>query len=49
MSDCKTSSTPMENGLQLTYSHTEAEPEFKRRYMQAIVSLLYAALGNRPD
>lgn len=49
MQDCKSSSTPMENSLQLNYSDTEAEPKQKRGYMQAIGSLLYAALAKRPD
>lgn len=49
MQDCKSTSTPMENRLQLKYSEIEAEPELKRKYMQAIGSLLYAALATRPD
>lgn len=49
MSDGKSTSAPMENGLQLTYSETEAVPELIKRYMQAIGSLLYAALGTRPE
>ncbi len=49
MSGCKSASIPMEVGVQLQYFDTEADPELKRRYLQAIGSLLYATLGTRPD
>jgi hypothetical protein len=49
MAECLTKKTPMEPGLQLEISKTKAEPKLKRRYPQAIGSLLYATLGTRPD
>jgi hypothetical protein len=49
MAECRTKETPMEPGLKLESSKTEAEPELKRCYLQAIGSLLYATPGTWPD
>ena len=50
MASCRPLSTPMEHNLQLfKTSNQPATPEFKRKYLQAIGSLMYAMLGTRPD
>ena len=49
MADCRPLSTPMEPNLQLQKSTAPVDFCLKRRYLQAIGSLMYAMLGTRPD
>lgn len=49
MADCRPLATPMEPNLQLEQSLDEPDPDFKRKYLQGIGSVLYAMTGTRPD
>ncbi|GAA6003269.1 hypothetical protein JCM5350_008022, partial [Sporobolomyces pararoseus] len=50
-SDCRPAKTPMIPNLQLVPSPPDytASPEDRKRYLQAVGSLMYAMLGTRPD
>lgn len=49
MTDGKAATTPMIAGLQLDYGLSDTEASTKTRYLQAIGSLMYSALGTPPD
>ncbi|EGU10936.1 2-hydroxymuconic semialdehyde dehydrogenase [Rhodotorula toruloides ATCC 204091] len=51
MSDCRPSPTPMVPNQQLVAAPAvhAPSPELRRRYLQAVGSLMYAMLGTRPD
>ncbi|SGY56983.1 BQ5605_C006g04205 [Microbotryum silenes-dioicae] len=47
--DAKPVSVPMQPGAVLDFENSFATPEDRTRYLQAIGSLMYAAVGTRPD
>ncbi|SGZ28049.1 BQ5605_C026g10262 [Microbotryum silenes-dioicae] len=47
--DAKPASVPMQPGVVLNFENSSATPEDRTRYLQAIGSLMYAAVGTRPD
>ncbi|SGY82991.1 BQ5605_C009g05611 [Microbotryum silenes-dioicae] len=47
--DAKPASVPMQPGVVLDFENSSATPEDRTRYLQAIGSLMYAAVGTRPD
>ena len=49
MTECRPLSTPMEPNLQLRKGTGVVDQALKRRYLQAIGSVMYAMLGTRPD
>jgi len=49
MTDCRKRSTPMEIGYKPHAIQAEEQPFDARTYQKAIGSILYAALGTRPD
>jgi len=49
MTDCRKGSTPMEIGYKPQAIQAEEQPFDARTYQKAIGSILYAALGTRPD
>ncbi|SCV72172.1 BQ2448_4866 [Microbotryum intermedium] len=48
-SDAKPASIPMQPGVVLDFQESDASPQDRTRYLQAIGSLMYAAVGTRPD
>ncbi|SGY45109.1 BQ5605_C001g00247 [Microbotryum silenes-dioicae] len=49
LADAKPASVPMQPGVVLDFENSSATPEDRTRYLQAIGSLMYAAVGTRPD
>jgi hypothetical protein len=49
MTDCNPTSTPLPAGIILEKSTEEANESYRTRYQQIIGSLMYAAIGSRPD
>jgi len=49
MTDCRKRSTPMEIGYKPHAVQADKQPFDARTYQKAIGSILYAALGTRPD
>ncbi|SCZ93014.1 BZ3500_MvSof-1268-A1-R1_C074g00385 [Microbotryum saponariae] len=47
--DAKPASIPMQPGVVLDFEDLAATPQDRTRYLQAIGSLMYAAVGTRPD
>ncbi|SGY43793.1 BQ5605_C001g00062 [Microbotryum silenes-dioicae] len=47
--DAKPAGVPMQPGVVLDFENSSATPEDRTRYLQAIGSLMYAAVGIRPD
>ncbi|SGY20946.1 BQ5605_C016g08173 [Microbotryum silenes-dioicae] len=47
--DAKPASVPMQPGVILNFENSSATPEDRTRYLQAIGSLMYAAVGTRLD
>ncbi|SGY62767.1 BQ5605_C007g04732 [Microbotryum silenes-dioicae] len=47
--DAKPAGVPMQPGVVLDFENSSATPEDRTRYLQAIGSLMYAAVGTRPD
>ncbi|SGY29518.1 BQ5605_C002g01060 [Microbotryum silenes-dioicae] len=47
--DAKPAGVPMQPGVVLNFENSSATPEDCTRYLQAIGSLMYAAVGTRPD
>ncbi|SCV72841.1 BQ2448_4378 [Microbotryum intermedium] len=48
-SDAKPASIPMQPGVVLDFQESDVSPRDRTRYLQAIGSLMYAAVGTRPD
>ncbi|SGY26768.1 BQ5605_C018g08780 [Microbotryum silenes-dioicae] len=47
--NAKPAGVPMQPGVVLDFENSSATPEDRTRYLQAIGSLMYAAVGTRPD
>ncbi|SGZ30521.1 BQ5605_C048g12393 [Microbotryum silenes-dioicae] len=49
LGNAKPASIPMQPGVVLDFQDSSATPQDRTRYLQAIGSLMYAAVGTRPD